>query len=219
MKSAFLECGEDLRGEFGLSSGGHWLGLYLEIGVVGIASKGIVFECTISIDEAASESSTVLVDKASHGGRNSTSSFNPRFNELGPGRAMGDTFESALSFFTFISGLTCGFPGTFKGIVGLVQEHVARIDVEATFLLRIPIANRVNDDIGVLLAWLIRVCTTGLVDCFNCNRQLIILVVDLETISVQFCLGQALSHAVSWICRCNRSWKYWSHSAVRKCTK
>ena len=199
LKSALLECGEDLLGEFGLCSGGHWLGVYLEIGVVAIASKGIVFECTISIDEATSENSTLFVDKVAHVRRNSTSLCYPRFNEMGPGRAMGDTFKSALSFFEFIGGLTFGFLGMFKGIVGLVQDHEARIDVEASFLLGIPSTNRVDDDIGVLLAWLIRVCTTGLVHCWNFNRLLITLVVHHETITVQFCLVRALRYAVSWI--------------------
>ena len=108
LKSALLEGSHDFPGEFGLSSGVHWLGFFLELGVVSIASKGSELEITICFDEATSESSTVILDKACHGGRIVTSCCNPAFDELSPGRAMGNTIKTALSFLKFINRLSWG---------------------------------------------------------------------------------------------------------------
>ena len=122
-----------------------------------IASIGIEFKSFISIDVATSKGSAVVLNKIAHLRRIITSREAPGVDELSPGLTMGPTFRlRALSLDVLINGLAIICSGIVKCLL-LEQDHVARVDVVASQLLCVPIANRINDDVGVGFACLISV--------------------------------------------------------------
>ena len=122
-----------------------------------IASKGVEFEISIGLDVTTSKSSAVVLNKIAHLRRIITSCEAPGVDELSPGLTMGLSFRSrALSLDVLMNGLTISISGIVECLL-LEQDHVARVDVVASQLLCVPIANRINDDVGVGFALLISV--------------------------------------------------------------